>query len=306
MRVLTITLNPSLDLTGSIDAINFHKINNVKTLGYQPAGKGINVSKVLKDLGISSMAAGFLGKANSVDFDNFLASENILNQFLLVEGLNRINVKLQYQEQITELNFSGFTVGESDLQKMLARASFWADDFDLIAVCGSLPLGVDGQAFLEFLQILSQNGAKIILDSSKQGLEFGLKTNPYLIKPSLEELQYFAKTEFADTKSIVEYCKNLTAQNVVVSLGAEGALWISKDFVLQAKVPKMENIVSTVGAGDSMVAGFIAGHLNRRAVDIIFRKASACSLMALQQNTVGIFDKNLFAQLSTQVEITEL
>lgn len=310
MRIATVTLNPAFDLVGRLKRIEIGEVNTVETLGIYPAGKGINVAKVLADLGSSLSVTGFLGAENEGDFVNAFKQNKLTDAFYRINGKTRINVKITETEaDVTDLNFLGFEISAQDWQNFVAQSAEWKNQFDLVAVCGSLPRGITPEQFAEWLESLHQQGLKVVLDTSNAALTAGLKAHPWLIKPNRRELEVFVGKALNSTDEIIQAAQTLRSQgieNVVISMGEKGSLWLNSEGVLQAQPPRCENVVSTVGAGDSMVAGLIYGLSQGWDKTQILKFASATSANAVAQSNVGVEDRNVIDELAEQVKITEL
>lgn len=310
LRIATVTLNPAFDLVGRLTRIEIGEVNTVETLGLYPAGKGINVAKVLADLGVNLAVSGFLGEENQGDFVQAFAQNGLMDQFYRIKGKTRINVKITETEaDVTDLNFLGFEICQSDWAKFAALSQQWHKQFDLVAVCGSLPRGLSPTQFADWLQSLAEQGLKVVLDSSNQALTEGLKARPWLIKPNRRELEVWAGRALNSLDEIILEAQKLRAEgieNVIISMGEQGSIWIDESGVTQAKPPRCENVVSTVGAGDSMVAGLIYGLSQGLSKADTLRFASGTSALAVSQSNVGISDKNALEALLPQVQITQL
>ena len=307
-KVATITLNTAYDLVGRLKRIELGEVNTVETLGLFPAGKGINVAKVLNDLGIKVAVGGFLGEDNQGDFEHMFRQIGLEDKFQRVAGKTRINVKITETEaDVTDLNFLGYQISAEDWQKFVASSLDYCKDFDIVAVCGSLPRGVTPQQFADWLSQLHHAGVKVVLDTSNQALTAGLQANPWLVKPNHRELEAWVGHSLPTLEDIIAAAKKLKAQgiaNVVISMGAKGSLWLSDNGVVQAQPPKCENVVSTVGAGDSMVAGLIYGVVQHLSPQETLAFASAVSAFAVSQSNVGVSDRALLDPILKQVNIT--
>lgn len=310
MRIATVTLNPAFDLVGRLARIEIGEVNTVETLGLYPAGKGINVAKVLADLGTKLSVTGFLGEENQGDFVQSFAKNGVDDQFYRVAGKTRINVKITETEaDVTDLNFLGFEISEEEWEKFTAQTQNWESQFDLVAVCGSLPRGVSPEKFALWLETLHQQGLKVVLDSSNAALTAGLNAHPWLVKPNRRELEVWAGRALNSIEEVIVSAQELRAkgiENVIISMGEKGSVWINNEGVLQAQPPRCENVVSTVGAGDSMVAGLIYGFSQGwdKAKTLAF--ASATSALAVSQSNVGVSDKTALEGILAQVKLTEL
>lgn len=307
-KVATITLNAAYDLVGRLKRIELGEVNTVETLGLFPAGKGINVAKVLNDLGVEVAVGGFLGEDNQGDFEHMFRITGLQDKFQRVPGKTRINVKITETEaDVTDLNFLGYQISAEDWQKFVADLLDYCKEFDIVAVCGSLPRGVTPELFADWLLQLHQAGVKVVLDSSNAALTAGLKANPWLVKPNHRELESWVGHSLPTLNDIIVAAKKLKAQgiaNVIVSMGANGSLWLSDNAVVQAQPPKCENVVSTVGAGDSMVAGLIYGFVNNLSQQETLAFASAVSAFAVSQSNVGVSDRALLEPILKQVKVT--
>ena len=241
-KVATITLNAAYDLVGRLKRIELGEVNTVETLGLFPAGKGINVAKVLKDLGIDVTVGGFLGEDNQGDFVALFDKLGLQDKFQRVPGKTRINVKItETDADVTDLNFLGYEISESAWQQFVADSLAYCKSFDIVAVCGSLPRGVTPDLFADWLKQLHQAGVKVVLDSSHAALTAGLSARPLLVKPNHRELEAWVGYTLNSLEEIVSAAKKLKAQgiaNVIISMGAQGSVWLSDEAVIQAQPPK--------------------------------------------------------------------
>lgn len=200
--------------------------------------------------------SGFLGKDNQDGFQLLFSELGIANRFQVVPGRTRINVKLTEKDgEVTDFNFSGFEVTKPDWDRFVTDSLSWLGQFDMVAVSGSLPAGVNPDDFTDWMKRLRSQCPCIIFDSSREALVAGLKTSPWLVKPNRRELEIWAGRPLPALGDVVEAAHALRDQgiaHVVISLGAEGALWVNASGAWLAKPPACD-VVSTVGAGDSMV-----------------------------------------------------
>lgn len=307
LRIATVTLNPAFDLVGRLKRIEVGEVNTVETLGIYPAGKGINVAKVLADLGVKLSVSGFLGEQNQGDFLQAFQHNGLDDQFYRIDGKTRINVKITETEaDVTDLNFLGFEINADDWAKFTTQSAKWHEQFDLVAVCGSLPRGVSPEQFADWLKSLHAQGLKVVLDSSNAALTHGLKASPWLVKPNRRELEVWANRPLNSLDDIIAAAQQLRSEgieNVIISMGEKGSIWLNGEGVLQAQPPRCENVVSTVGAGDSMVAGLIYGLSQGWSKTDTLKFASATSALAVSQSNVGISDKAALQGILERVEI---
>ena len=305
-RVATITLNPAYDLLGFCPKVELGDVNLVQTNALLPAGKGINVAKVLSDLDVKLTLGGFLGKENRDGFNLLFNSLNVEDKFQTVEGRTRINVKLtEENSEVTDLNFSGFTITEQDWQRFVTDSLEWLKDFDMIAISGSLPAGVSLDKFTTWIEQVKTICPKVVFDSSRDALVAGLKAKPWLIKPNDKELEMFVGRKLstlAEIKAAAMELINEGIENVVISLGSKGALWVTKHEAWLAKPPKCQ-VVSTVGAGDSMVGGLMYGLMTNQSIKDTLVFASSVAALSVGQAGVGIADRQAVTNMLDKIEI---
>ncbi|OCG79251.1 1-phosphofructokinase [Gilliamella sp. Occ4-3] len=305
-RVATITLNPAYDLLGFCPKVELGDVNLVQTNALLAAGKGINVAKVLSDLDVQLTIGGFLGKENRDGFNLLFKSLNVIDKFETIEGRTRINVKLtEENSEVTDLNFSGFTINDQDWQHFVTNSLEWLKDIDMVAISGSLPVGVSLDKFTKWMEQVKAICPKIVFDSSRDALVAGLKAKPWLIKPNDKELEMWVGRKLPtleDVKAAAMELVNDGIENVVISLGSKGALWVTKNEAWLAKPPKC-HVVSTVGAGDSMVAGLMYGLMTNRSIKDTLVFASSVAALSVGQAGVGISDCQAVNNMLEKIEI---
>ena len=261
-KIYTITFNPALDYISQVENFEIGKINRTQTEKILPGGKGLNVSIVLKNLGIESTALGFVAGFTGEELKTDIEQRGIKTDFVKVEkGLTRINVKISSKEE-TALNGNGPEVTEENIEQLLKKIDNIKSD-DTVILAGNIPKCINNNIYEIICKKLEQNKVRFIVDATKELLMNVLKYKPFLIKPNREELEETFKEKIETKEEIVEHAKRLQeigAQNVLISLGGEGAILVTtenKEYFLNAPKGK---VLNTVGAGDSMVAGFVAGY----------------------------------------------
>jgi len=311
-KILTLTLNPALDLTLRLPQLEPGRVNRCEALLSQAAGKGLNVAQVLADLGHRLTVAGFLGADNAQPFEALFARRGFVDRFVRVPGETRSNIKLaESSGRITDLNGPGPLVSEQAQEQLLARLEAIAGDHQLVVVAGSLPRGVSPEWLHELLLRLKKLGPKLALDSSGAALRAGLAAAPWLIKPNAEELAEACGRPLESLESLAaqrEAAGRLRAQGieqVVISQGAEGVRWFAPEGALQALPPPV-SVASTVGAGDSLLAGMLHGLLSGWPAERILRHATAIAAMAVTQFEFGIGDAAHLARLENGVAVRAL
>ena len=309
LKVVTVTLNPALDLTGSLEALQTGTVNLIETGSLHPAGKGINVAKVLAELGAEVTVTGFLGANNQASFVELFKSLQINDQFVRVDGDTRINVKIvEKSGQVSDINFPGVSVGELELAEFEQTLFKLSKSHDVFVIAGSLPQGVTAEHCASWIDALHTAGKKVFFDSSNKALAAGVKAHPYLVKPNDEELSALLNLSLTNTNEIKGAAQQLQQQgceNVVISMGEDGVLWLNPDGWLKSTPPKMK-VVSTVGAGDTLVAGLCWGELNQwdKAQSLSF--ATALAALAVSQVGVGVEDLEQVETLQKKIKISEL
>lgn len=256
--IFTVTCNPALDLAVRLDGLQIGGLNRTAGATLVAGGKGVNVSRVLGELGERNKALGFVAGSNGVMLESALQQMGVTTAFIrLPEGQTRINVKL-YGEQETELNAPGPAVSHQQMEGLLSELSRLQED-DLLCLCGSLPPGMAVDSYARMLT--AAEGVRAIVDTSGEALLCALSEKPWLVKPNRDELAALIGKELPAIEDVIEAAEWLRAkgaQNVLVSLGRDGALLCAEGKRLYQSAPDGE-VIGTVGAGDSLVAGFAAG-----------------------------------------------
>ncbi|GAB6388127.1 1-phosphofructokinase [Stutzerimonas marianensis] len=307
-RVLTVTLNPALDLTVQLPALRLGEVNRSDNLQVHAAGKGLNVAQVLADLGHQLTVTGFLGEANAQPFEQLFSARGFADAFVRVAGETRSNIKLAEADgRITDINGPGLEVGAAQRDELLARLERLVPGHELVVVAGSLPRGVEVPWFVELLQRLARLGARVALDTSGAALREGLALSPWLIKPNEEELAQARDLDPADAQALADEARRLNAriEHVVMSQGAAGVSWFSPAAAWHAQPPKVR-VVSTVGAGDSLLAGMLHGLLAGWPAERTLAHATAIAAQAVGQIGFGITDRAQLAELEAAVRLQPL
>lgn len=276
--VYTITFNPAVDYTMQVSNVSLGTTNRSTSEYFQPGGKGINCSLILNRLGVKVTNTGFLPEQNNELILKTLTQEKIAARFLPISGSVRINVKIK-GEQETEINAQGATVSNLDWVKLLELvATFQGGDFIIIA--GNLAPGMTQAQLEALLVIFKQKQIKFALDINSNNLKDCLQYEPIIIKPNLAELEFLCDKKIASEEDIileVQKLQQLGATNVLVSLGSAGAIYISQDGLIYRIGIAKGKLVSSVGAGDSMLAGFIASYfIQKQPLDMSLKMAAAC------------------------------
>ena len=284
--IYTITFNPSLDYVVSVDNFCAGTINRTIKEVMFAGGKGINVSSVLKELETASIALGFIAGFTGQELQRRLLEQGLNTDFIEVEeGFTRINVKLRsdihiesesdaFLHEETEINGQGPIVSERELVQLIHKVEKLSEE-DVLVISGSACRGVKQSIYADLVKLCNQKQIRVIVDASSKLLWNVLEFGPFLIKPNKYELEDLFEKRIRTKEEVVFYAKELQnhgAKNVLVSLGEDGAILVAEDgFVYEMNAPK-GTVVNSVGAGDSMVAGFLAGYLEskdyRRALEL--------------------------------------
>ncbi|MCX7950553.1 MAG: 1-phosphofructokinase [Clostridiales bacterium] len=277
--IYTITLNPAIDKTIILDSLKKGQVNRSIYSRDDAGGKGINVAKVIKNLGYDVCAMGLIGEENKEDIYKKLEKGKIKYEFIEVDGETRTNIKIVEKEAgiFTDINQAGFEAENKDVERLTSLIESKIKDGDVVVLSGSIPKGIDGDIYKFMIRKFKEKGAKVIFDADGEVLRYGLEECPYLIKPNINELKSIINCN-DDIESIKQATKELVDRGIktVVSMGEKGALYIDNKNILLAK-PIRVDVKSTVGAGDSMVAAFAIGIHEKMTIEETFRLGVASS-----------------------------
>lgn len=278
--VLTITLNPALDQTVILDHLQVGEVNRARAAMVHAGGKGVNVAACLADWDHRNVAAsGILGCDNQAAFSALFSKKSIADEFVRVPGETRTNIKLSHDGKTTDINLPGLDISAKTAEAFVQKVKTLAVPGGLVLLAGSLPAGLTPQIYPVLAEQSAESGARVLVDSSGVPLQAALngKVMPYAIKPNREELEEFVGHRLADDAALLKAARALNVRGVeivVVSLGAEGALFVTAQSALRAHVAPMR-VTSTVGAGDAMMAGMIAGLRETADLERIARLGTA-------------------------------
>ncbi|MFY1021070.1 1-phosphofructokinase [Ectopseudomonas khazarica] len=299
-RILTLTLNPALDLTLRLPSLQPGAINRCDELRSHAAGKGLNVAQVLADLGHSLSVSGFLGRANAAPFERLMQARGFHDLFVRVPGETRSNIKLAEADgRITDLNGPGPQVEAEHLQHLEEELQPLLAGHDAVVVAGSLPRGVTTQWFASLLRRIKASGVPLVVDSSGAALQAALGVVPWLIKPNEEELREACGS---DLPAAITRLRGQGIEHVLLSRGADGVEWHGPGIALLAVPPRVE-VASTVGAGDSLLAASLHGLLQGWPAERTLRLATAVAAQAVTQIGFGIHDREQLARFEAAVQL---
>ena len=306
--VVTVTLNPAIDQTVTIPEFAAGKVNRVQHVRSDPGGKGVNVAHILADYGHTVAVTGFLGAENAAPFEALFARKQIADHFVRIAGQTRVGIKIAdpVLRQTTDINFPGQAPTPSDVARLYrsldAVHGRWA------VLGGSLPPSVDATIYRDLVTALKASGSSVALDTSGAALRYALEAAPEVIKPNIHELEDLVGAQLTTPGAIVEAAHSLIDRGirlVAISMGSAGACFVDNTTVVMARPPAVE-VRSTVGAGDAMVAGIVAGQLRNMPLPTCARLATAFSLDAISHIGSGLSSPGAVEAGMQQVTVEEL
>ena len=304
-KFLCITPNPAIDLTLSLDTLQAGAVNRQQSAVSHAAGKGLNVAQILHDLGHEVTVSGFLGRDNADLFRQHFARESFRDEFVYVNGETRHNIKIAEQSgRMTDINGKGFVVSDADKAALLEKVVPLAAAADYVAVCGSLPQQFTPQDLQRLLACLKTANAHIAVDTSGEALAAAVTCSPFLIKPNSEELQQSFGLPAETTAEQAIAIANLPqpVENVVLSMGEHGVNWWQQGRCLHATAARVE-VKSTVGAGDTLLAGMLHGLACGHSPEQTLQTAAALAAHAVSQIGFGIPDNERLSALKQDISI---
>ncbi|WP_435309996.1 1-phosphofructokinase [Sebaldella termitidis] len=298
--IYTLTLNPALDYDIYMDSFQEGDLNLSKEVNIRAGGKGINVSKLLANLGIKSKALGYTAGFTGDFIKKNLYDEGIESDFVELDGITRINVKINNNSKETEIAGLSPKITKEAEGKLIEKISKLQKD-DILILSGSIPGSIERNIYKKLAEMLPE-GTKIVLDTRGNLLKENLNGN-FLIKPNIAELEEMFETKLSTTADIIKKCAYFlerNVKNVIVSMGGKGALLVNKEGAYLAGAPEGE-LINSVGAGDSMVAGFIAGIETGRSPEDSFRLAVASG--SATAYSYGLGEKDLIYRLYNEITL---
>ncbi|AKP66499.1 1-phosphofructokinase [Companilactobacillus ginsenosidimutans] len=305
--IYTITANPSIDYVLQVDTLATGKVNRTTTDVKLPGGKGINVSRILNELQLDSTALGFVGGATGSMFENLLKQHNLKTSFTKVTNDTRINVKINAtkQNEETEINGTGPEISAEEKQSFLNQLKSVGNG-DVVIMAGSLPQQVETTFYLDIAKVIKDQGADFVIDTTGQALLDTLPLNPLVVKPNNHELADLFNVTFNSEQDIVDNARKLLdqgAKHALVSMAGDGALLVTKDHVYKANAPKGQ-VINSVGAGDSMIAGFVGTFMKTKDPIESFHEGAACGSATAFSQDIAV--KNKIDDVYKNISISQL
>ena len=307
--VLTVTLNPALDQTIILDHLQVGEVNRARQAMIHAGGKGVNVASCLADWDHEGVAVtGILGADNEAAFKALFTGKAIADGFVRAPGETRTNIKLSHDGDTTDINLPGLDISPATTDALVEAVRHLTRVGGLVLLAGSLPAGLTPDIYPLLAAQIADAGVRVLVDSSGAPLKAALngKIMPYAIKPNREELEDFVGHRLANDDALLGAARGLNARGValvVVSLGADGALFVTAQEALRASVPPMR-VTSTVGAGDAMMAGVIAGLRESAGLERIARLGTAFAAGKLAHPGANLPPRQEVEALAGRVQIT--
>ncbi len=311
LRVGTLTTNPAIDLTVTLTDFTQGEVNRAQSMRSDAGGKGVIVAMRLADYGrergFEVSATGFLGGENAKIFEHTLAQKHITDCFVRVAGQTRTNVKIidSAMQQTTDINAIGVEPAQTDVEELWAQIDALSADCDWFAIGGHLQPSLPVTLYADIIARVKANGCQVILDSSGEAFRQAVHAGAAIIKPNIHELSELVGrelTEIDDVRRCAVELLNQDMRMVVVSMGEQGALFITADAQLCAR-PPVVTVKSTVGAGDAMVAGVLAGVMQNLSLEACARLATSFSLAAVTQLARDLPAQDVLEQWQQAVQI---
>lgn len=305
-NILCVTLNPSIDVTLLTDGLDMDATNRVEQEEREMGGKGINVARVVHSFGLPHLSLSVAGEDNSDEFAGYLESESIHYELLKIPGAVRENLTVRNGDQTLKINRKGPFLSVMMIGTLMALIQSRIREGDIVMFGGSLPENVTVTDYAELMMAVKKAGARVVVDSDLLTLDQYRRISPWLIKPNIHELQHILPLTDTSMPSVIAAARRLHeagVENVLVSLGADGLVCVNDQGAVHAYAPPVE-IKSTVGAGDSALAGFMIGSVKDYGVEECVRLAAACgTACVLQEGTALATRETAFALLdSIEVE----
>lgn len=300
----TCTLNPSIDYIMHVDGFQAEDLNRATQTAYFAGGKGINVSRLLKRLDVDTTALGYIGGFTGAFIRETLESAGIEHQFIEINEPTRVNVKLKSGGE-TEINGPGPAITTEQLALLFEQIKKLGKQ-DALVAAGNAPSSVPADIYARMADICEENGTRFIADTSSAALRDLIGKKMFLVKPNHHELGELFDTTISSIEDIVSYARKLHEtgiENVIVSMGGEGAIFVNRDHAWKAQTPK-GTVKNSVGAGDSMVAGFLAAYEKSGDYKQAFTYAVAAGSATAFSDDLG--ERQYIEELVSQVKLTSI
>lgn len=303
--IYTVTLNPSIDFIVHLDSFRPYQLNRMQYERKYPGGKGINVSRILTRMGVETTALGFIGGFTGTFITDTLTQEQVAHDFVPIPEQTRINIKLKDQGGETEINGQGPSITPEQLQQFRQTLTRLQAG-DTLVLAGNIPPSLPADLYDQLLTTYGQRGIRVVIDTSGEALKRSVQHQPFLIKPNHHELGELFGTTFTTIEEIIPYGQKMLARgitHVIVSMAEQGALLFTAAGSYHATAPSGK-VINSVGAGDSLVAGFVGRLSQTGSVEDAFRYGIAAGSATAFSEDLASRDK--IETLYPQVSLTKL
>lgn len=309
-HIVTVTMNPAIDMACSVPGFAAGRVNRVAEHRMDAAGKGVNIAGLLRKFGLPVTVTGFLGSDNAGIFERFFSKLNITDEFVRVPGETRTGIKVldPKNQSTTDINFPGLAPDASHLDELTKTVTRLSRNAGVVVIAGSLPTGVAPDEVGRLISVIKKERAKAVVDTSGPALASAVNAVPWLIKPNDEELAELVGRPMAELEDVADEARRMNdagIATVAVSLGARGAVFVEDGRALFSLPPAIKAI-STVGAGDAMIGGLVAGMALALPLEKKVRLATALSAATVAQAGPSLKHLETARKLESEVEIKQL
>ena len=307
--IATLTLNPSVDRRYNIDVLEKNTVNRTDDYKASAGGKGLNVSRVLKMLGGEVAAFGFIGGETGSFIESELEKLTVKNQMFSINGTTRtcLNIIDKNGDNIEVLE-AGPNISKEESEKFLEDFKKEIKNYEIFAISGSLPKGLDQNIYSDLIELVNAQGKKVILDTSGDLLVQNLKAKPFLIKPNEEELEDITGIEL-DSEAAIQKAAHVLldkgARNIAISLGSKGMYFFGEEGNYKVEIPSIK-VQNTVGSGDSSVAGFAYALNKQLSIEEILKLGNACGMSNASQLGTGEIDLRQVEKFIKEIKVTAI
>lgn len=310
MKIATIMINPAIDMTITLESLKPGSVNRAKATRSDPGGKAVNVASFLADRGLDVTVTGFLGADNQESFVRLFANKGIRDEFIRVDGETRVNVKLvdETNQKTTDVNSAGNPPTLEQELALITKVTELCSKIDVFVLSGNIHAKTSIDIYAKLISVIKQRGKMVVLDTSGKAFAAAISTAPDIIKPNEIELSEYVGHPIYTHDEIIKSARDLLDKGigmVIVSMGGDGALFVTPTEVVLAVPPKVE-VKSTVAAGDAMVAGLIASKALGYSLSETAKWASAFSLRIVTDLSRDLRDESLIRSFAEKVKVKVL
>lgn len=308
--ITTITMNPALDRTIKVGSLTYGEVNRVGRFREDLGGKGINVGRILNGLGMPTMNTAFLGSENQHEIIEYIKKDAMAFDYVAVEGRTRTNIKIVETDKniTTDINEDGIEIGREDYGKFMTKIDGLAKNSEFLIISGSLARGIPDMTYGNITRLYKKH-CKVVVDAEGDVLIGALRAEPFMIKPNIHELGEAVGREIESDEEVIEAARDLITEYnvtyVLASMGEKGSILVSKTEAYRAGTLPVE-VVSTVGAGDAMVAGFVYAMSRKKTIEECLAFGAACSALTISAEGYPVLDIDDVYDQSRQVAVEKV